>query len=130
MILPTDNFTVKIGPLTWQFVYSEDVVEEGDCYAATHLRRQRSFLDPRAREDNNRLSVIHEVLHVIFYLSGLHERLTNKESQTEEDVVREMATLLTQVIQDNPALFKVQPSGTGFTMTWVPTAGPIKPSES
>ena len=100
---------VKIGAYIYQVELSEDIGREGDCYGSTHHSSEKIFIDPYYSKTKQKTTFIHELLHAIFEVSGLNHRFAAKEKDalpTSEDVVRETATLLNQVLEDNPGILK------------------------
>lgn len=106
MKLPKANFKVKIGPFTYDVMYSEDVTEEGDCFGSCHHDRQKIYLGPQYNKDITEQTFIHEILHCCVYVSGLTHRIeTSTNKPTEEELVRPMSMYLFQIMKDNPEIF-------------------------
>lgn len=108
MKIPSENFTIKIGPLDYDVCYSADIANEGESFGSTHNNEQRIFIDPAKKRQKQEHTFIHELLHAIFFVNGLTYRFGQKDVDrlpSEEDTVRETATLLYQVIKENPHIF-------------------------
>lgn len=107
MTLPKKNFTIKVGPFTYQVKYSLEIAEEGQAFGSTHNNEQMIFLDPNKPIQKIEQTFLHEVLHACSFMNGLAYRFEDKEGRkpTEEDVVREMSMSLYQVMKDNPSIF-------------------------
>lgn len=100
---------IKIGAYIYKIKFSEDVANEGDCYGSTHHSTENIFIAPKYSQAKKETTFIHELLHAVFEVAGLNHRFDTKNKEalpTCEDVVRETATVLYQVIKDNPKIFK------------------------
>jgi len=98
---------IKVGPLTYEVFVSKDVTNEGDCWGSTHYRTQKIFLTPDSKEDHREETFVHELLHACLETSGLNFRIEEKDKYpSAEEIVRTTATILYQVIKDNPKIFK------------------------
>lgn len=106
MKLPKTDFKVKIGPFDYEVMYSDDVAEEGDCFGSCHHDRQMIYLGPKYKQQKKDHTFIHEILHCCMWVAGISHRLEDKDKKvTEEDIVREVSTVMIQVIKDNPHIF-------------------------
>lgn len=109
MNIPLENFSIKVGPFTYEVIYSDDVPNEGNAFGCTHSDHQKIFIHTKYPRQKQVQTFIHELLHAVTFVSGLVYRFDKKEvdaKPTEEDVVREMSIVLYQVLNDNPEIFK------------------------
>lgn len=107
MNLPKTDFHVKVAGLTYEVVYSDDVSTEGNCFGSTHNNTQKIFLQRNSiKQQKLDQTFIHELLHAASFISGLCYRYEKDPKPTEEDVVRELSTVLHQVLMDNKELFR------------------------
>lgn len=90
---------VKIGP--YQFALERTYGM--DTIGIMNYDRQRIAIDPDIPQDIATDTTMHEILHVIFYMSGLRDDFEVKE---QERIVNTFATPLIQVIRDNPKLIE------------------------
>lgn len=100
---------VKVGAYTYKVKFSTDIGTEGNCYGSTHHSTEQIFIDPKYSIDKKNVTFIHELLHIVFEVAGLNHRWDKKDREalpTDEDVARETATLLYQVIKENKEIFK------------------------
>lgn len=102
---PSIPTTVKVGPYDWTIVPDHEMAQVDEVWGTTLIPSHQIRLDPQAPPARLRATLLHEVLHVVMNVSGLSFRFNDKEDRVnEESVVREVSTLLYQVIRDNPDL--------------------------
>lgn len=108
MKIPTENFSIKIGPLSYEVIYSKDVTWEQDSYGTTHNAHEKIFLSPDYSQQKREVTFLHEVMHACFEVGGLNHRFgvkTIEQMPTDEDVVRDLAMVFYGVMKDNPTIF-------------------------
>lgn len=109
MILPTKNFTVKIGPFIYEVVYSDDVSKEGNVFGSTHNNNQKIYIQKSdIKPQKQEQTFLHELIHACHFVNGLIYRFDMKkleELPSEEDVCREDSMTLYEIIKDNPKIF-------------------------
>lgn len=108
MKLPTKNFKVKIGPFTYDVIYSVDVSEQSSSYGSINHSSFKIFIDSSKPKQRQEESFVHEVIHGIFSASGLGDRVSDgvKHPAQEEEMTGVLGTWMYQFVMDNPSLFK------------------------
>ncbi len=96
--------TIKIAGMLWKVKMSKPVTDQGHCFGSTHLQTEEIYLDPSTSQQRQEETFLHEVMHVAYYNTSLHERL--KDQKIEEEVVAALATAMFQVLKDNNLLKK------------------------
>lgn len=89
---------VKIGPF-WFSVEKTSLLE--DKVGMMDYRKQKIFIFDDMNEDIMADTLLHEILHTIFYASGVNEDF---DHDGQERIVNTFATPLLQIIRDNPEL--------------------------
>ena len=91
---------VRVGPYLFTIEYRDEVSDsEPDLYGLTIPRDQRIIISSRQTDQCERDTLLHEVLHAVFYASGLF-----KEVDNEERVVTGVSTWLLMILRENPVL--------------------------
>lgn len=98
MIIPEK---LKIGGFIWTIEESEDVSREGNAYGSTHHSTQKIYIDPKATPQKKEHTVLHEIMHALWWQSGLGERYKGDKNHTEEEVIQALAHGMYQVLKDN-----------------------------
>lgn len=108
MQLPKDSFTVKVGPFVYEVIYSVDVSEQSNSYGSVNHGTFKIFIDSSKPLQRQEESFVHEIIHAIFSVSGLGDRVEEgmKHPAQEEEITRVLGTWWYQFIQDNSSLFK------------------------
>lgn len=88
---------VKVGPYTYRIAVTPDIDEFG--HTANDAHRIAINVDQSAVSMKDTL--LHEVLHACFFTVNLRDQV---DFETEERVVRRLATILLQVLRSNPKL--------------------------
>lgn len=92
--------TIKILGLTWKTEINSDIAREGQCYGSTHHTSQKFFFDPDQTDEHMEQTLLHEILHAIWWQTGLNQ--TFKDQKTvEEQVISSITPLLHQVLKEN-----------------------------
>lgn len=94
---------IKIGGFIWSIEQSEKVANEGNAFGSTHMRKQRIFIEPSENQQKKEHTLIHEIMHAIWWQSGLIERFKETKN-AEEEVIQAMAHGMYQVLKDNNLL--------------------------
>lgn len=97
---------IKIGGFQWRVIESKDISIEGNCFGSTHTDTQKIFLEPGIPEQKRSQTLLHEIMHAIFWTSGLEKIHTGSHRLTEEELVNSLSMGLFQVIRDNKLDFK------------------------
>ena len=100
---------VKVGPYVYDVISDENVANEGACFGSTHNDHLKIFIDPNKPEQKQKQTFVHELLHACMFVAGLTYRFQDDDKSrrpTEEDVCRDLSTVLYQVVMDNPEVFK------------------------
>jgi predicted SprT family Zn-dependent metalloprotease len=102
VILPK---TLKIGGFTWKVKRSQPVTTEGNCFGSTHFRAQEIYIEPDSiiTQQKSEQCLLHELLHVIIWQTGLAMRLN--DNKLEEELVDAISHGLYQVLKDNKLTF-------------------------
>lgn len=98
--------TIKIFGLVWEIVHDANVAHQGGCFGATHNITEKIFLDPKNSQQRNEETLIHELLHAIWFASGLNSRYDKDKGVIEEEIIEALSTGLYQVLNDNNLLQK------------------------
>ena len=108
MKLPSKDFTVKIGPFTYDVIYSVEVSEQSSSYGSINHSTFKIFIDSSKPKQRQEESFVHEIIHAIFSASGIGDRVAEGEKHPaqEEEITGVFGTWMYQFIQDNPSLFK------------------------
>lgn len=94
--------SIKIGGFNWVVELSKDVSNQGSVYGSTHHSSQKFFIEPGLTEQKQSQTLIHEILHAIWWQSGLGKIYDSKETKdVEETVVHALSMGLHQVMKDN-----------------------------
>lgn len=99
---------IRIGAFDWTIEESEKIANEGGVFGSTHHRKQRIFLEPNETEQKKDHTLLHEIMHALWWQAGLHERYTKDQKVIEEEIISCLSNGLYQVIKDNKLTF--QPS--------------------
>lgn len=94
---------LKIGAFTIPVKFEEELELDGAaCNGIWCSRELEIKLDPALSEQHRAATLLHEILHAIFWTSGLTWAL---EETCEETVVTALSYGLYQVIKDNKLVF-------------------------
>ena len=94
--------SLKIGGHVWKITHNKDVTNEGGCFGSTHPLTQRFFLDPEISQQKQEQTLIHEILHAIWWTNGMRSREELKKE--EEYIIDSLSQGLYQVLKDNKLL--------------------------
>jgi len=98
---------IKIGGFIWEVIESDDIANESATFGSTHFHHQKIFLEAGENQQKKEQCLLHEIMHAIFWQTGLEKRLDNKEVNiTEEEFITAVSNGLYQVIKDNPEIWK------------------------
>lgn len=96
--------TVKIGGFTWKIEEHQGVAEEGGVFGSTHSHTQKIFIEPGLTQQKKEQTLLHEILHAIWWQSGLNARYKNDKTIIEEEITQAIGHGLYQVLKDNNLL--------------------------
>lgn len=94
---------IKVLGFDWIVDENQNVANEGGVFGSTHHRKQIIFIDPSETQQKKEHTLIHEILHTIWWQTGLTERFKKIEN-LEEEVVQTLAHGLYHVLKDNNLL--------------------------
>jgi Zn-dependent peptidase ImmA (M78 family) len=92
---------IKVGGLKWTVEQNRDIATEGNVFGSTHIQTQKIFLNPENSPQLMGQTLIHELLHAIWYSQGLTKRF---DGDTEEQIIDPLAKGINQVLKDNKFL--------------------------
>ena len=92
--------TIKVGGFIWTIQEDEKIATEGSVYGSTHHGKQQIFIDPDISQQKKEQTLLHEIMHTVFWQSGLNFRY-RENKDFEEDVVTSLSMGLYQVLKDN-----------------------------
>jgi len=94
---------LKIGAFEWEVEENAKTAMEGNCFGSTHPNTQQIFLDPASKQQKKEETLLHEVMHVVWWQTGLSERY-RKTPEIEEEIVKSLSHGLYQALKDNKFL--------------------------
>lgn len=99
--------TLKIGGFTWTIEEHQDVAREGNIFGSTHQTSQKFFLEPNLSIQKQQQTILHEILHAVWWQSGLGRIWDGPDkSKDEERIIHALSMGLYQVLRDNDLTFK------------------------
>lgn len=95
---------IKIGGFDWSIEENAKVAYEGNIYGSTHIYKQSIFLDPDAPQQKKEQTLIHEIMHALWWQQGFTERYKGDSKVIEEEIIQGISMGLYQVLKDNDFL--------------------------
>jgi Zn-dependent peptidase ImmA (M78 family) len=95
--------TLKIGGMKWK-VIEDKGLRNSDKSGLAVFADQTIRIDTDSSEQMKWQTLIHEIIHVLFWQGGIDIKIGNE--QTEEEIVENLAHDLHQVLVDNFGLGK------------------------
>ena len=100
---------IKILGYYWEVISDEkgkSVIYDGNCFGSTHLGMQKIFIEhlERTTQQLREQSFLHEILHAIWWQTGLGKR-KDVDNKLEEEIIHPLAQGLYQVLKDNKLKF-------------------------
>lgn len=99
---------VTIGPFRYEVIYDEkqlglESMDDATEPAWGHIsfKAETIVLDPRRTEAGLRTSLIHEILHGVFDVVGVHHNL---DDYNLESLIQTLDNMLTDTLRENPQL--------------------------
>lgn len=92
---------LKVGGIVYDVVHSEGL-SETDYWGYYNPESCKITIDAKVNCQRKKETIIHELLHAVFYQSGIYHRI-NKDD--EEYIVDMASRVLLQVLQDNDFSF-------------------------
>lgn len=89
---------LKIGGFEWVVEENEEVAGTNDIFGLNYPKEQKIYLKPGLTKQLKEETLIHEVLHAIFWQTGLDAEFDDNQ---EEKIVSTLAHGLYQVFKDN-----------------------------
>lgn len=93
--------SVKVNGFIWDIKEDDSISYEGNCFGSTHYKTQSIYLEPDMPQQHKEQVLIHELMHTIFWQSGLSKRYQKTNPDMEEEVVTALSVGLYQVLKDN-----------------------------
>lgn len=94
---------LKIGGFEWTVEENEEVAGTNDVFGLNFPKEQIIYLKPNLTKQLRSETLIHEVLHAIFWQTGLD---TEFDDEQEEKIVSALAHGLYQVLRDNGIFYE------------------------
>lgn len=94
--------SVNIIGFDWAIKLDRDVAYEGNIHGSTHPMSQKIYLDPDNTLQKQEQTFLHEVMHAIWWQTGLNKRHT--DHKIEEEIISALSSGLYQVLKDNRLL--------------------------
>lgn len=94
---------IRIIGFEWKVKEDKDVAYEGAIHGATHTMSQTIFLEPANTVQKQEQTFLHEIMHAIWWQTGLGKRYSEKR-ELEEEVISALSNGLYQVLKDNDLL--------------------------
>ena len=91
---------IKIGGFIWTIEENQDVALEGNMFGSTHYRTQKLFLEKESTQQKKEQCLLHEIMHAIWWQTGLNERYKEKR-EIEEEIIQTLSNGIYQVLKDN-----------------------------
>lgn len=101
MIIPK---TLRILGFDWEIKKDKNVAYEGSIHGSTHTGSQIIFLEPDDTKQKNEQTLLHEVMHALWWQQGLNARYSGEQKKFEEEIIAALASGLYQVLIDNKLL--------------------------
>lgn len=93
---------IKIIGFDWEVKHDKNVAMEGSIFGSTHTQSQTIFLDPANTKQKDEHTFLHEIMHAVFWQTGLGRRF--HDHKQEEEIVAALASGMYQVLKDNDLL--------------------------
>lgn len=100
MIIPEK---IKILGLEWTIKHDQHASDAAQAYGSTVPRSQIINLEPSATALHSEQTLIHEMLHAIWWSMGLH-KLPDIDEKKEEQIITGLANGLYTTLKDNDLL--------------------------
>lgn len=100
MIIPKK---LKIGAFEYLVTQNEEISNEGNSFGSMHTRKQKIFLDPNETQQKKEHTLIHEIMHAVWWQSGLCSRYKDTP-KIEEEIIDTISNGMYQVLKDNKLL--------------------------
>lgn len=98
----------KIGGVS--FTIGNEHVSDPDNYGGLNLHTNYIFVNPKMGKEQQRLSLVHELLHVLVNYSGA-KSVAKLTAEQEEILVTVMEPMLLSLLRDNPQIIKFLQEG-------------------
>lgn len=90
---------IKVGPFFFKIKYANlNDMNRGDSSGYTVFENRHIYIEKSYDEDLQSEILLHEILHVIWWIAGIKER------DDEESIIRMESPLMLGVLRDNPDL--------------------------
>jgi hypothetical protein len=80
------------------------VTFQGECFGVAHHRDQKIFIEPDIPQQKKEQTLIHEIMHAVFWQTGLLARMKDVQGITEEEIVQALSMGLYQALNDGGML--------------------------
>ena len=93
---------LRIGGFIWEVKEDFDIKEEGGIHGSTHYKKQKIFLDPEISQQKKEQTLLHEIMHAIWWQTGLWERYKEEPTKKiEEEIIHALSMGIYQVLKEN-----------------------------
>jgi hypothetical protein len=93
---------IRIFGFDWTVHFNKEVATTNNVYGLTQHASQKIFLEPGMTTQKNEQTFLHELMHAIWWQTGLSKSI--KDREIEEQVITPMAMGLYQVLKENNLL--------------------------
>lgn len=90
---------LRIGGLDWTVEFNKERTDDDNAHGITHLRTQKIYLSPEDTVQKQEQTLIHEMMHALWWQAGLTEREGIKKA--EEELITSLSFGVYQVLRDN-----------------------------
>lgn len=96
--------TITIGPLTYQVKYVKKLqnADKDPLNGQICLGEGVIKIDPSAHEDHQRSTLMHEILHGVFYMAGIGAEPDHQV--LDEELITRIAPILMDTLMRNPGI--------------------------
>jgi Zn-dependent peptidase ImmA (M78 family) len=88
---------IQIGPTLYRVVEDDIVADAGRCWGRIDYPRQVIHLDARQEATHRRITILHEILHGCFHVTG-------SQHENEEKIVQDLSATLLDTLRRNSDL--------------------------
>lgn len=93
--------TLKIGGFVWTITSSQQTADAASAYGHTFCGKQVINIEPNTPDQLKEQTLLHEIMHAVWWQTGLWEMYRNKDKYMEEHIVATLSQGLYQVLKDN-----------------------------
>lgn len=97
---------LKCGGLIYDVRLDGDVAKAAQVFGQTQFSKQIVYIDGAETQQMQEETLLHEILHICLFNSGMNGRLERLERELEEDLVSAISPTLFAILKDNGLLTK------------------------